>query len=172
MAISKLLRGLWLLLAVVSGLAACTTSLPAPTASPLTSPLPSREEQAPVATIPPTLVAPVPEAGKGGIIGRLASGSLNGPGYVGGDLYLGSLIPADDPKAQPMVSFSEGIDPKAGVYQSDGRFAFNNVQPGNYALVVWNPVTSFVVELPNGGGMVQVKVEPDKVTDLGVIVIP
>lgn len=155
-----------------SYLVACTTSSPAPTVSPLISPLPASKDQKSATVVSPAFVAPVPEAGKGGIMGRLVAGSSDGPGYFGGDLYLGSLIPASDPSAQPMISFSENVDPKADVYQSDGRFAFNNVQPGNYALVVWTPGISFVVELPNGGGMVQVKVEPGKVTDLGVLVIP
>ena len=124
-----------------------------------------------IATELPPFATPAPESGKGAVVGRLVASSTDGPGYMGGDLYLGSLIPASDPQAKPMVSFSENVDPKAGVYRSDGRFAFNNVPPGNYALVVWNPVTSFVVETPNSG-MVQVKVEPGKVTDLGAIVIP
>jgi hypothetical protein len=71
-----------------------------------------------------------------------------------------------------MVSFSENVDPKAGVYQSDGNFVFGNIQPGEYALIVWNPVSSFVVELPDGGGMIQVKVEPNTIANLGTIVIP
>jgi len=126
----------------------------------------------PVATATVPIVVPVLGAGKGGVIGRLVAGSADGPGYVGGDLYLGSLIPASDPQAQPMVSFSENVDPKAGVYQSDGNFVFGNIQPGEYALVVWNPVSSFVVELPDGGGMIRVKVEPNTITNLDTIVIP
>ena len=147
-------------------LAACTVPTLTPAPSPFKSPLNTPASPA------PSNPAPTPKSGTGAVIGRTVAGSLDGPGYVGDELYLGSLIPASDPQAEPMISLSENVDPKADIYQSDGYFAFNNVQPGNYALVMWNPVSSFVVELPNGSGMVQVKVEPDKVTDLGVIVIP
>jgi len=167
----RFLRNFTLLIAALSFLTGCVTSTPVPVTrspSPLVSPLPT-----PTATVvEPPVARPVSEAGKGGVIGRLVAGSPDGQGYVGGDLYLGSLIPASDPTVQPMVSFSENVDPKAGVYQSDGNFSFGNIQPGEYALIVWNPVSSFVVESPNGGGMVRVKVEPNTVTNLGTIVIP
>ena len=169
----RFLRNFTLLIATLSFLTGCVTSTPVsltPPPSPLTSPLLTPTPAATVAA--PPVARPVSQAGKGGVIGRLVAGSPDGQGYVGGDLYLGSLIPASDPKVQPMVSFSENVDPKAGVYQSDGNFAFGNIQPGEYALIVWNPASSFVVELPNGGGMVRVKVEPDAITNLGTIVIP
>jgi hypothetical protein len=169
----SLLRNFALFVATLSFLSGCVTSTPVPVTpppSPLTSPLPTLRPAA-TAVVPP-VARPVSGAGKGGVIGRLVAGSPDGQGYVGGDLYLGSLIPASDPQAQPMISFSENVDPKAGVYQSDGNFAFGDIQPGEYALIVWNPVSSFVVELPNGGGMVRVKVEPDAISNLGTIVIP
>ncbi len=147
--------------------AGCTTSAPTSafspvatlSASPLTKP-----------TVQPT--QPALKAGMGGITGKLVSGSPTGRAYIGGDLYLGRLIPGSDPKVQPMVAFSNDVDPKTDIHDPDGLFSFTDVKPGNYALVIWNPTNSFVVEYPNGGGMIQVKVEPNKVTDLGTIVIP
>lgn len=102
----------------------------------------------------------------------MVAGSVSGPAYVGGDLFLARLIPGSDPKAQPVIAFSTDTDPKATINEADGRFTFIDATPADYALVVWNPATSFVVQLPNGGGFVNVKVEADKITDLGTIVIP
>ena len=144
----------------------CASSNPTSVSSPVSTPAPSS-----IAT-PTVLVQPTLNPGLGGITGKLVSGSVTGRAYIGGDLYLGRLIPGSDPKGQPTVALSNDVDPKTDVHNPDGQFNFTDIKPGNYALVIWNPTNSFVVEFPNGGGMIQVKVEPDKVTDLGTIVIP
>lgn len=145
--------------------AACASPQPAPSTSILATQAPS-----PVST-PSVLRYATPRQGLGGITGRLVAGSVNGPGYMGGDLYLGRLIPGSDPKAPPAVAFSNDSDPKADIYNTDGTFAFTNVQPGNYALVMWNPALDFVIEYPKGT-LLEVTVTQNKVTDLGTIVIP
>jgi hypothetical protein len=158
-------------------LSACSSSEPAapnaPNAS--TTSTTSLSESSPLNSPlakPGALSFPQPSTGMGGATGRLVS-KLNGyeTPYVGGDLYLGSFLAADKPDAPPVVAFSVDIDPKALVYQADGQFAFTNVKPGTYTLIVWNPETSFVVEQP-GVGAVKVVIEPDKVLELGTIQIP
>lgn len=146
-------------------LAACDAPAPGPIVSPLNSPAPTS------ANVAGPLEYPTPQPGRGAVIGRLVSGSQDGPGYVGGDLYLGSLIPGSDPNAQPVVAFTQNVDPKAVVYLPDGRFAFTDITPGEYALVVWNPVASFVIEAPAGGAL-KVSVRADATTDLGTLVVP
>jgi hypothetical protein len=145
-----------------ASLSATTSSASLSKSSPLSSPLAKLG----------VLSFTQPSAGKGGITGRLVS-KLNGyeTPYIGGDLYLGSFLAADKPDAPPVVAFSVEIDPKAVVYQADGQFAFTNIQPGTYTLIVWNPENSFVVEQP-GIGAVKVVVEADKVIELGTIAIP
>jgi hypothetical protein len=97
---------------------------------------------------------------------------LNGleTGYKGGDLYLGVFFAGSKADAPPMVSVSPDTDPKAVLYSNDGRFAFTDITPGIYTLVVWNPTTSFVVEKP-GEGAVKIVVDADKVVDVGSIPI-
>ncbi|NJM42185.1 MAG: hypothetical protein HC853_16265 [Anaerolineae bacterium] len=115
-------------------------------ASPLNSPLPNNA--------PDGLDYPKPSAGKGAITGRLVT-MLNGleTGYKGGDLYLGVFFAGSKADAPLMVSVSPDTDPKAVVYGNDGRFAFTDIAPGTYTLVVWNPTTSFVVEKPGEGAV-------------------
>ncbi len=143
-------------------LSACnSTDSTLPLASPLSSPLAK----------PASLSYAKPSVGKGGATGRLVS-MANGQelGYVGGDLYLGAFLPGSKADAPPMVAFSTDSDPKAVVYQTDGQFAFTDIAPGTYTLIVWNPNTSFVVERP-GQGAVKVVIEPDKTIDLGTLTI-
>jgi len=90
---------------------------------------------------------------------------------MAGDLFLGKLIPADQPGAPPAVAFSEQTDLRASVRNSDGTFAFSDIAPGTYALIVWTPLTSFVIEAASGG-LLKAVVEADRTNDLGTVVIP
>jgi hypothetical protein len=146
-------------------LLSCDSTSPAPTVSPLGSPVAAQNNASSPISFPPPL------AGFGAATGRLVAGSADGPGYQGGDLYLGTFIAGSDPNAQPMIAFSEGSDPKAVVHNPDGTFAFTNVPPGTYALVSWTPVNSFVLESP-GSGAIKVEIKADQTTDLGTIVVP
>jgi hypothetical protein len=145
-------------------LSACNANTPA---IPLSSPLGS-----PLAQPSVVLSYAKPSAGKGAATGRLVT-QANGQeiGYLGGDLYLAGFLAGSKSDAPPIVSFSVDINPKAVVYQADGQFAFTDIAPGTYTLVVWNPATSFIVENP-GKGAVVVVIEPDKVAEIGKILIP
>jgi hypothetical protein len=164
-------RQTWLRIAWIISVAlltACDVSQPTQLASPLASPVSS------VVLTPSALVKgkdyPAPQAGTGAVIGRLVAESADGSGYVGGDLYLARLVSASDPNQPPLVAFTQESDPKAVVYKADGTFAFTDIAPGKYALVVWNPTTSFVVE-SQAGDLTLVSVDADKITDVGNIVI-
>jgi hypothetical protein len=56
------------------------------------------------------------------------------------------------------------------VHEPDGKFAFTNVPPNTYALIIWTPVGGFPLEPPERG-FIKVVVEADKITDLGTIVL-
>jgi len=113
---------------------------------------------------------PPPRPGTGVVIGQLVSASQTGFPFTAQDLYLGRLIPAKQPNAEPAVAFTYGVDPGTTVRNPDGTFAFTDVVPGTYALIIWTPGSSFVIEVPEGG-LIKVVVEADKTTDLGIVVL-
>jgi hypothetical protein len=71
----------------------------------------------------------------------------------------------------PAVAVSPVDAPHAVIDQATGAFVFSNVAPGVYALVMIGFGESFVFELPNGGGRLDVKVEANKTTDLGAVTL-
>lgn len=113
---------------------------------------------------------PPPRPGTGAVIGRLDLGSHKDMPYNAQDLYLGILIQANQPNMLPVISFTYGVDPQTVVHEPDGRFAFTNVPPNTYALIVWTPVGGFPIESPEGG-FIKVVVEAGKTTDLGTVVL-
>jgi len=112
---------------------------------------------------------PPPQPGTGAVIGRLDLSSQANMPYNAKDLYLGTLVPANQPNMPPVISFTYGVDPQTVVHESDGRFAFTNVPPNTYVLIVWTPIGGFPIEPPEGG-FIKVVVDAGKVTDLGTIV--
>jgi hypothetical protein len=111
---------------------------------------------------------PQSRPGTGTVIGRLDLTSQKDAQYNAQDLYLGRLVPAGLPNMSPAVSFSYDTDPKTVVHDADGTFAFIDVPPGTYALLVWTPGISFVIQ-SSPSEPFQVNVEADKTTDLGLI---
>jgi len=121
---------------------------------------------------PATAIAPIP--GRGKVVGRAvrATGNPGHPSFiVSGELYLGALVPAADPKLPPAVAVSPGDAPHAQVNQATGEFVFSNVPPGTYALVMIGFSESYVFERPNGGGRIDVKVEANTTTELGDVTL-
>ncbi|MEO6061321.1 MAG: hypothetical protein ABIQ99_05225 [Thermoflexales bacterium] len=55
--------------------------------------------------------------------------------------------------------------------QKTGVFVFSNVPPGTYALAMIGFSQSYVIEKPNNGGRIEVKVEANKTTDLGDVTL-
>ena len=118
----------------------------------------------------PTPWPPSPRPNTGVVIGKLDS-SQTGFHYTAQDIYLGRLVPASQPNVEPAVAFTYGEDPGTTMRNPDGTFAFTDIVPGNYALMIWTPGGSFVIETPKGG-MIKVVVEKDKTTDLGSVPLP
>ena len=153
---------------------------PAVLSSPLATPggrtpaAPATPAVAPAAATPPPFAVATPSAGRGNVSGRAVQpiGRTGHPSFtVSGELYLGTFVPAADPKFPPAIAVSPGEAPHAVIDQPTGAFVFSNVPPGLYALVMIGFGESFVFEKPNGGGRIEVRVDANKTTELGDVTL-
>ncbi|OGO64254.1 MAG: hypothetical protein A2Z45_07000 [Chloroflexi bacterium RBG_19FT_COMBO_55_16] len=119
--------------------------------------------------LPESLVIPEPGKDTGIVVGQLVSGPDNQP--VLGALYLARTIKPDEGDLPPIVAFSDSTDPLA-VQDQTGRFLFTDITPGIYALVIWNPVTSTVIQDEGTEDYRLIEVKAGEVTDLGTITLP
>ncbi len=120
------------------------------------------------------IIQPVtPAPGTGNVTGQLLSAGSGGKPYTGGILYLGHVLRADRPDAPPMVSFGSDVSIKAAMRdESSGTFLFTNVSPGEYALVIDQVATSFVVNEVSKSAPLLIVVEAGKTRMLGVVSMP
>jgi hypothetical protein len=134
---------------------------PAPAASPLA--------QGTVMHSP--LSIPKPKDDAGVVVGKLiTSDDANNLPYLS-TIYLARTV---NPKQQgypPLVAFSEETDPKA-IQDDSGQFLFTDVPPGAYALIIWTPISSNVVQNPETKENLIFEVKAGELTDLGVVPIP
>jgi hypothetical protein len=83
-------------------------------------------------------------------------------------LYLAPVNPEKGSSQQPFIYFSRTSNPMAIQDLENGRFIFKDVNPGQYAVVVWSPGGSFFLE-DSGGDTLLIEGKMDMVNDLGVI---
>jgi hypothetical protein len=84
------------------------------------------------------------QVGTGLIVGRLFNEATRRP--AGGVwLYLGEVIGPED---NPQVIFDIGRA-HVTISNDNGVFYFRDVPPGRYAIVIWTPATSFLLNQPN-----------------------
>jgi hypothetical protein len=133
-----------------------TESYPAP-------PQPNPEEN----FYPESIAVPQPAQGAGVVTGKLVN---DGEVYLAPILILGGLVYASDPQYPPLVEYSVETSPKA-IQDQTGKFVFQDVPPGEYAMVIWTPEAQTLVT-DSSGEYVAVTVEADKVTDLGELLVP
>jgi hypothetical protein len=147
-----------------------TTMMTIACRTPVVTPAPAPElavQPTPAELVP--FVAPTPASGLGTVTGRMVMTDPPDEPYLTG-LYLGSTIyAAEGGDSPPLVSFSETDSPKAVQDPETGQFIFTNIQPGEYALIIWTPVFSMIVIDPATGEEVFFHVEGDQITDLGTI---
>lgn len=129
-------------------------------------PAPTAAAAQPAATGTP-LVIPDPGEDTGVVTGKLLTADENGEPYLA-TLYLARTVDADEEGFPPLIAFSEETDPRA-VQDSTGQFVVAEVPPGTYALVIWTPVTSIVIEETDSEEYLLFEVKAGEVTDLGII---
>ena len=122
----------------------------------------------PTAAVP--VVVPTPNSSSGIVTGTLLSSDPGNPPYSA-ILYLGNTIQPDKAGFPPMVSLSPETDPK-GTQDESGAFVFIDIKPGLYALIVWDPFNSVVVQDEKKENYLTFEVKAGEITDLGTILYP
>lgn len=156
------------LMTLVTGLSACSTE-PTPEItfeSPLahTSPLVTPTTSA---FVPTPIPSPLPD--KGAITGQFVD-------YVSGEpavemvIYLGELSPLSTGDSESHVVTMLPSSSPSTTTDKQGHFAFLDVEPGIYAMVMWTPMNSWVVSDPETKLDILVTVEAGMITDMGEIV--
>jgi hypothetical protein len=122
------------------------------------------------AEYPDSLEIPTPEADTGIITGQLLTPGPGGQPFYN-PLYLANTIPASIEGYPPVIALSEA-DAPSSIQDKEGRFLFVNIPPGTYALALWSPVASTIIQDPDIQDYLLIEVRAGEITDLGVIGIP
>lgn len=122
------------------------------------------------ADLPEKLDIPTPEAGTGIVVGQLLTPGPGGEPFYN-QLYLARTLEADKEGYPPVITFSENEDP-VSTQDKTGTFLFVNIKPGVYALAMWAPVASTIIQDPETQDYMLFEVREGETTDLGVIAIP
>lgn len=136
-----------------------------PTISMDTYPQPSNENN----FLPAQIDVPTPEMDNGVIIGKILVQGTNEP-YLNSILILGEISEANQPGYPPLVGFSVENSPHA-LQAEDGSFVFTSVKPGNYAIVLWSPLSTFLLSNFQTGETIFITVNPGEITDLGTVYV-
>jgi len=158
-----------ILLILGMGLSSCGTE-PTPRAalessiaytSPLVTPITSDIVPTPIPNPPPD---------KGAITGRFVD-------YISGEpaaemiIYLGELSPLSIGNSESHVITMLPCSSPSTMTDKHGYFAFLDVEPGTYAMVIWTPAKSWVVCNPETKLDILVTVEAGAITELGEVAI-
>lgn len=118
--------------------------------------------------VPTPIPTPLPE--KGSITGRLINSSTLEP--IGGVIvYLGEISPFKIEGTESHIITVLPNSSPSTLTDKYGYFAFLNINPGVYAMVIWLPEKSWVVSTPETGKDILLTVEAGKVTTLGELLI-
>jgi hypothetical protein len=122
------------------------------------------------ANLPRSITIPSPEAGQGTVTGTLLfSGEGAGPYYA--TLILAGTTDSGKAGYPPTITFSVEEDPVA-VQDQTGKFLFDNIPPGSYALVIWDPPVNPIIQNPDSDEYLIFDVVAGEITDLGEVFAP
>ena len=142
------------------------------TASNVTSyPYPGETETAPKgsATSSAPFIIPTPTSNLGIVIGQLLTEGQKEP--LINALILADTVQANKEGMPPVIAYTEGVNPQA-IQGADGRFYFDQVKPGTYALALWNPLVSTIIQDPkNTEQYLLIEVKAGQVTDIGTLYV-
>nr|WP_139088799.1 carboxypeptidase-like regulatory domain-containing protein [Oscillochloris trichoides] len=138
------------------------------------SPETHRDPAYPFPELDPTSVGrspepvPTPNATTGVVHGYLYNQMTNEPLYDGVMIYLSRLIPTDN-QEMDAVSFDKSTDPFIDP-DIEGGFAFSDVPPGRYGIVVQAPLNQYLTRYANDQTKdVIITVEAGQSVDVGRI---
>jgi hypothetical protein len=101
-------------------------------------------------------------------------GEVNTTGDTSGlnisNLFLTPLTSAGNTEDLSAVTYVEGTDPSATLDNGTGQFIFADVNPGQYALMIWTSMKAYPLG-DNLGKTIIFTVGPDETKDLGVITV-
>jgi len=130
-------------------------------------PLPTTTEPKPTRFVPTPI--PMPSAGKGAIIGRFIDFETGEPPRTVMPVFLGDLSPLS-PGDSFVITMLPTTSPHTEV-DTQGYFAFPDVEPGTYAMIIWTPMNTWVISDPETEEVILVTVKADEITDLGEVAI-
>jgi hypothetical protein len=158
---------------LLSSLLAGCDAAPQHTTSPLqpTSKAPSSTQQqsvSPPAT-PTQAIIPDPDSGIArGTLQQVGTSVLSLEEYR---LYLASIIQDTEQSGFEVARMSPSTDPRTSA-DAEGRFHFEDVPPGKYALYTVTPRgESVLITAPDTSEDIIVQIEASEITELGVISI-
>jgi hypothetical protein len=121
---------------------------------------------------PEQLEIPQPDDQTGIVIGRLLDNASGEP-YLAPGVYLGKEISnknKSNSSVPSVISLSPSSDPLATQAQ-DGSFLFTDIEPGEYRLFLWSPMSLVLVKDLKTSEEIIIFVSAGEITDLGDIFI-
>jgi hypothetical protein len=158
-----------LVLALGVALAGCASPQSSGSAYPSGNAYPG-EPRVPVFASPFPSVISTPLASKGTVFGRLIS-ATPGKSLTGLAVYLGTLVPlTPGPGYLITVDLTHSL---RDFVREDGRFIIQNVEPGEYVLMLWTPHNSRPVPDPaNPDKEFLADVGAGQIVDVGTLSAP
>jgi hypothetical protein len=124
-----------------------------------------------IGNVPP-LVIPTPSAGMGIVKGQFSLTNTEQRIILIADIFLAPLVYSEGTVSIPFIRLDPDNDPMATLRNQRDEFAFVDVAPGEYGIILHGPVTDYVVPSEDSEtGFLIVTVKPGETTDVGIIEI-
>lgn len=108
-----------------------------------------------------------PEPGKANLKGRIV---ITEQTSLLGELYLAAAVETSNPEIY-LLELDEENSPRAMLDRTTWQFLFQNIEPGKYGLIAWEPLQSSPID-DSTGETLYIDLSADEVYDLGVLYFP